>query len=526
MASKYLTNEDPILVSINTDVTDLQAALDAHIADNTNPHGATLQQTDIEVSGTLKANTILPHTPLGDISLGNSAVKIRSDGFIVCGEFAEPSFNYGFNFYGPFRVWGADGIMTGALSFDPTPDVDNTGVPIAVDGDGNVVTRNDLVNTTMSQTLTNKTINSANNTLQVNGTNINSLIDQDLRTTSTPTFADISADEVSTNLITAQTGNTVSIINSATFSVNSTTGQMTCFIVNANNLILTSVSLDNSKDQILVRDSSSGTIFYRNNITDASNSQTLTNKTINSANNTLQVNGTNINSLVNQDVRTTSNPSFANILTTSTSADDIKMANVVKDRKLVLYDGASGGKSFYGLGVQGNQLRVQVDQPITDVVFYAATSSTTEQEIFRVKGTGGVQFPNSTSGYTPTNLNYYENTTFDVQFTGAATINVTVRVVRIGNKATLFIPEFIGTYASTTTLSVAASSIPARFRPSANTAFRVTTINNSSHDEIPGWFTILSNGGMLLERRASGVVNFTAGSIGKVLTTSHEIYVN
>lgn len=47
--------------------------------------------------------------------------------------------------------------------------------------------------------------------------------------------------------------------------------------------------------------------------------QTLSFKTIDSAINTVEVSGTNINSLVNQDVRTTSSPTFASLSTTGTS---------------------------------------------------------------------------------------------------------------------------------------------------------------------------------------------------------------
>ncbi len=48
-----------------------------------------------------------------------------------------------------------------------------------------------LVGAAATQTLTNKTIDSASNTLQVGGTNINSLVGQDVRSTASPTFVTV-----------------------------------------------------------------------------------------------------------------------------------------------------------------------------------------------------------------------------------------------------------------------------------------------------------------------------------------------
>ena len=48
-----------------------------------------------------------------------------------------------------------------------------------------------VVYTTNLQTITNKTINSTNNTIEVNSTNINNLINQPLLTTSSPAFNSI-----------------------------------------------------------------------------------------------------------------------------------------------------------------------------------------------------------------------------------------------------------------------------------------------------------------------------------------------
>ncbi len=66
---------------------------------------------------------------------------------------------------------------------------------------------------------------------------------------------------------------------------------------NSGVLILPSngIVLDNSKNKILTIDNS-GFLYYRDNIVSTIDSQSLSNKTIDSANNTIQINGVNINS--------------------------------------------------------------------------------------------------------------------------------------------------------------------------------------------------------------------------------------
>jgi hypothetical protein len=68
----------------------------------------------------------------------------------------------------------------------------------------------------------------------------------------------------------------------------------------------------------------------------------------------------------------------------------LQLANDVRNRKIVLYEGANNDHQFYGLGVQSNTFRYQVPNTVDDHVFYAAVNSTTSNEVFRIKGNGNV----------------------------------------------------------------------------------------------------------------------------------------
>lgn len=66
-----------------------------------------------------------------------------------------------------------------------------------------------------------------------------------------------------------------------------------------------------------------GVLINGDQATNASNSQTLSNKTISSTSNTISVGATNINSLIDQDVRTTAAVQFANIVSANAANPSI-----------------------------------------------------------------------------------------------------------------------------------------------------------------------------------------------------------
>jgi uncharacterized coiled-coil protein SlyX len=68
----------------------------------------------------------------------------------------------------------------------------------------------------------------------------------------------------------------------------------------------------------------------------------------------------------------------------------LHLANSAVNKKIVLWEDANNDHQFYGFGINGSALRYQVSGTTTDHVFYAATSSTTSNELMRIKGNGNV----------------------------------------------------------------------------------------------------------------------------------------
>ena len=75
---------------------------------------------------------------------------------------------------------------------------------------------------------------------------------------------------------------------------------------------------------------------------------------------------------------------------TTTPNAPLQFPNALLSRKIVLYETANNDNQVYGFGINGGALRYQVDAPTSDHVFYSGTSSTTSNELMRIKGNGNV----------------------------------------------------------------------------------------------------------------------------------------
>ncbi len=75
---------------------------------------------------------------------------------------------------------------------------------------------------------------------------------------------------------------------------------------------------------------------------------------------------------------------------TNTPNAPLQFNNAALNRKIVLYETANNNHQFYGLGINGFTFRYQVDGTSASHVFYAATGTTTSNELMRITGTGNV----------------------------------------------------------------------------------------------------------------------------------------
>ena len=91
----------------------------------------------------------------------------------------------------------------------------------------------------------------------------------------------------------------------------------------------------------------------------------------------------------------------------------------------------------------------------------------------------GLKFSNTTTNYVASGLNYYEQTTITLAFTGAATVSVTANVIRTGKSVIIHVPQ---SYVTTTAGSVfTTTAIDARFRPTVRIVQVLRARSNTSY---------------------------------------------
>jgi hypothetical protein len=274
------------------------------------------------------------------------------------------------------------------------------------------------------------TINSIaeDNTTTVNGVNplttsnyVLARLNQDVRTGANPTFGAVGANTitlttaafhpVTVNNSSATSGNDILFQNTGTnivgFGANQSTSEAYAWVfanqplkIGTNNterlrIAAAGIANDNSITSILGL--SGTTLAHKDNVLDTSSVQTLSNKTLDSAANTITItssplSATNINSVLNQDVRTTASPTFTAVgtgLGVPDAGSELQFStSTTNGRKLVFVDSASPANSFQytGIGIEASSMVLTVGSTARDWVFFAATSSSARNEVFRIKG--------------------------------------------------------------------------------------------------------------------------------------------
>lgn len=107
--------------------------------------------------------------------------------------------------------------------------------------------------------------------------------------------------------------------------------------------------------------------------------------------------------------------------TTSPNAP-LQFANVVANRKLVLFENTNNNHQYLGFGINSSVLRYQVGSTTEDHVFFAGTSSIASNELFRIKGNGSIVINLPIQNDAETKLLVRNSTTGDIEYREATTV--------------------------------------------------------------------------------------------------------
>ncbi|MGN6347050.1 MAG: beta strand repeat-containing protein [Candidatus Nitrosocosmicus sp.] len=216
------------------------------------------------------------------------------------------------------------------------------------------------------------------------------------------------------------------------------------------------------------------------------------------------------------------------------SGSEINLGNTTSARKLVLYNVANNNFQFYGFGVSAGSLDYELDSTASNHTFYAGTSTTARQQLFQIGGNkivstvagGGIQFGNSTTGYTPSTLNYYEDAvtlTFSLSGPWSSARPLAFTFVKIGRMVFVTWPDLAAqsvTVSGQVITSATASGsvfIPARFVPTIDNVSPIIVYSSVSATGAPGDIsTSNSTFGQIFTIRAPDGTTFstTAGIAG------------
>jgi hypothetical protein len=171
----------------------------------------------------------------------------------------------------------------------------------------------------------------------------------------------------------------------------------------------------------------------------------------------------------------------------TTHTANIGFNNNSQNKMIALFDSGVATDvtrfDYFGWGVSTNTLRYQT-MSWADHVFFGATTSTANLELFRIKGTGAVSCSGTlasgaitttsiTLGTSTTPLNYYSEYDMTTNFTGAFTtsLSIPIKLTRIGRKVTIDIQSDYTQSGVNANVLTSALAIPAVYRPTASSGY-------------------------------------------------------
>jgi hypothetical protein len=218
-----------------------------------------------------------------------------------------------------------------------------------------------------------------------------------------------------------------------------------------------------------------------------------------------------------------------NVGINATAHAPLQFANVVANRKAVLYEVANNDHQFFGLGINSGLMRYQVGDVVNNHVFYAGATAATSNELMRIQGNGNVGIGTATptsklevagqikiTGGTPG-----AGKVLTSDAAGLATWATPAAGGITGSGTTNFIPRFAsatGLTNSSITESIT-GSIGINAAPNAVSSITIADINLGSQ----GGALFLGNGGHGIQR---GFPTYSSNNNVGVFTTGADVFLS
>jgi len=139
-------------------------------------------------------------------------------------------------------------------------------------------------------------------------------------------------------------------------------------------------------------------------------------------------------------------------------------------------------------------------------------------------GAGGVAFPATAVNVANANTldDYDEATATSAACTGAITTSTGYSIIKIGKMVQITLPQVRGAGVATSVFTFG-TSIPAKYRPAAESNYAIAIFDNGAISTTPGLLNITPQGAINVFRNLNASGNFTvtaqAGLVGDVVVT-------